>query len=751
MRLFFLLAFILQIAFADVYSADTTGIVKGRVFDFITGDPLVGANILYGKNLGTISGKDGKFFFRTAKGNVNVTFQYIGYQQQRRTIFLTEGDTVEVNAGMIHEINQIDQIVVSANRNEQKLSESTVSLSIIRPGILSENHITDAEELINKSSGIEVLDGQASIRGGSGFSYGAGSRVLALIDGLPVVAADAGNIKWQFLPLENLAQVEIIKGASSVLYGSSALNGIINFRTADATATPQTRFFIESGLYDNPRQNSWKWWDTPRMTAAASFSHLQKSGNTDIGVGSSILFDNGYRKWNDEKLGRLNISLKHHNPKVKGLTYGMNINSGYTVKRDFVLWEDAAFGALKQDESTVLQLQGSFLALDPFISLKKANLYRHELRTRLQSSRNTFPDKPGNNSDALSFYAEYQSWHKLSDIFDFNLGVSENFSRITSNFYGDHEGLNLAALAQFNLKPVERLIMIAGVRFEFNSLDGKNDKIVPVFRTGINYKLADYSYLRLSFGQGYRYPSIAEKFASTTLGTIKIFPNPYIQAESGWNSEIGVKQGIVLGNFSGQADLAVFYTQNSELIEYIFGSYRDPVTELYDFGFKATNVEQSRVYGYEVEYMLKQSSGDFTTSFSGGYIFMYPVEFNPITKKNTDTFLKYRRKHSGKLSVNTSYKKYALGLNFFAKSRMLSIDDVFLGELTRETILPGFYDYWNKNNQAYMLMDVAMSYEISDRYAISFSVKNITNVEYMGRPGDIRPQRNFGLRFNGNF
>ncbi|MCK7529808.1 MAG: TonB-dependent receptor plug domain-containing protein [Marinilabiliales bacterium] len=48
------------------------------------------------------------------------------------------------------------------------------------------------------------------------------------------------SIKWNFLPLENLSQVEIIKGASSVLYGSSALNGVINFRTADASNIPLT-------------------------------------------------------------------------------------------------------------------------------------------------------------------------------------------------------------------------------------------------------------------------------------------------------------------------------------------------------------------------------------------------------------------------------------------------------------------------------------------------------------------------------
>ena len=215
------------------------------------------------------------------------------------------------------------------------------------------------------------------------------------------------------------------------------------------------------------------------------------------------------------------------------------------------------------------------------------------------------------------------------------------------------------------------------MRLEHNSLDGINDRIVPVFRAGINFRAAGYTFLRASFGQGYRYPSIAEKFASTTLGAVQIYPNPYVQAEEGWNSEIGLKQGVKLGNISGQADLAVFYSQNKELIEYIFSFYPDPVTGAYDYGFMAKNVEQSRVYGYELEYLLNHKSGEISTTLSGGYIFMYPVEFNPSTKKNTDIYLKYRRKHSGKISLNSTFRKFEAGADLFAKSKILDIDEVF--------------------------------------------------------------------------
>jgi outer membrane cobalamin receptor len=725
------------------------GIISGKVYDNNTIEPLHGVYVIYQKNQGTATDVNGSYFIRSDTGKLNITFQFIGYKQATKSIQLRSNDTIVLDVGLDMEIQEIGQIVVSANKSEQRVAELTVSMDIIKSGDFLKTHITDAQELINKTPGIEVLDGQASIRGGSGFSYGVGSRVLALIDGLPVLSPDAGNIKWQFLPLENISQVEIIKGASSVLYGSSALNGIINFRTSDATNTPDTRFFAEAGVYGKPKNKNWVWWDSPRVFSSVSFSHLQKIGKTDLGLGINLSSDNGYRRLNDAKLGRLSLRLKHHNEKIKGLIYGLNINSGYTTKRDFVLWEDADQGALKQDTSSVSLLHGSFFAIDPYISFNNSGRFRHDLRIRLQSTNNRFPVRNENNSDALSFYSEYQLYYKLSDFMNITTGLSENYTRIVSNFYGDHKGINIAGFAQLEAMPVPRLKMVAGLRIEQNILNGESDKIVPIFRTGINWQAADYTFLRASFGEGYRYPSVAEKHASTTLGSVKIFPNPYVLPESGWSSEIGIKQGILSGKTNGQADFSVFLSQNSDLIEYVFSNYPDPVTGIFDFGFQATNVEQSRVYGYEIEFILNRTTGPVNSSLGGGYTYIYPVEFNQATHKNTDTYLKYRRKHSAKISITSSYKKFDFGINLFAKSKILSIDDVFLNELTRERILPGFYGYWLDHNTGYFLIDGDVGYKINKLFTLSFVIKNITNTEYMGRPGDIQPIRNFSLRLSG--
>ena len=746
-----LTAILLFLAAFAVKAADQPGILKGRIYDSQTLEPLPRASILYGRGLGTVSGIDGAYLLHIEPGNTSITFRYVGYRSATRSVFLAAGDTVALDVGLEQEIAEIDQVVVSAGKAEQRVSELTVSVNIIMPELISSSHITDATELISRTPGIEVMDGQASIRGGSGFSYGAGSRVLALIDGLPVLSADAGSVKWQFLPLENIEQIEVIKGASSVLYGSSALNGVINFRTARAGSEPVTRFYLESGVFDRPGNRDWVWWDSPRTYYSTSLSHMQRSGNTGLGLAMHLLNDNGYRRLNDESLGRVNMVLRHDDKNFEGLHYGVNINAGMTKKRDFILWENSWTGALKQDESTANRLNGNQVTIDPYVTLETDGRSVHNLRARLQSTENRFPEAGHNDSRALSLFAEYQLRYGLSPEIEINFGVMENYSRISSQFYGDHEALNLAAYTQADISLSERLKFVAGVRLEYNSLDGVRDRLVPLFRAGANYRVMDYTFLRASFGQGYRYPSIAEKHAATTIGSVRIVPNPEVEPETGWSSEVGIKQGIMTGSLNGQVDLALFYSENTGMIEYLFGIYPDPAEGSYSFGFMATNVEQSRVYGTEIEFALSGSAGRFTNSASGGYVFMYPVEYDQHTGRNRDVYLKYRRMHSIKLYLTTEYRRFDLGVSLRAGSRILNIDDVFLSELTREAILPGFYDYWNESRSGHFLIDQHAGYAINEKLKISLAVKNLLNTEYMGRPGEIMPHRNFSLRLSGSF
>jgi len=234
---------------------------------------------------------------------------------------------------------------------------------------------------------------------------------------------------------------------------------------------------------------------------------------------------------------------------------------------------------------------------------------------------------------------------------------------------------------------------------------------------------------------------MAEKFAATTIGSIRIIANPDILSESGWSTEAGLKQGVILGKITGQADLSLFLLQNSNMIEYMFGLYSEGL------GFRATNVEQSRIYGVETEILLSRTFGSFHTTLSGGYTYIYPVEFDRQTNKSKDIYLKYRRKHSGIISLDTQWKKFSAGLSLYIKSKILNIAEVFL----TTPILVGFAEYWARHNTGYSCLDGNIGYSINEKFTLSLAVKNITNTEYMGRPGDIQPQRNYSLRFSGKF
>ena len=742
-RLFYLL---LLIIWSNAVVAQ--GWVSGTVRDHQNQTKIPGVLVLIHQNQGVTTNESGSFTIWSEKPQCTLTFRYLGFKTTQKTFAVVPKDTLHIEVELTPEVFEMDQVVVTANRIEQRLSELTVSMSVIKPKIIENQHMVDAKALISRTPGIDILDGQASIRGGSGFSYGAGSRVLALIDGLPVIAPDAGNIRWQFLPLDNVSQIEIIKGASSVAYGSSALNGVINFRTADATSDPITKVYLQAGVYDRPPNKNWKWWSSPRLNAAAGFSHLQKKGHSDFGFGINGLTDNGYRKYNDEKASRFHFKWKYTHPRLSGLRYGISMNGGLTRKTDFVLWDNAETGALIQDTATAISMDGSFIAFDPFISWNRKSGVRHDLRSRLQQSINSFPTSEQNNSTARSFYVGYEVNIPLFSWLKAQTGLSQQSAQIVSNFHGNHNSLNAGAFLQLESQPVENLQLVGGLRVEYNAIDGYNESIVPLFRAGLNYRIATLTFLRASFGQGFRYPSIAERHASTTLGAVKIFPNLFIEPESGWNAEAGLRQGFKSGKLTGQLDVALFYMQNKDMIEYLFGIYANPGDETFSFGFKATNIEAARIYGVETEGMLAIQSGNLRHQLSGGYTYIIPVEYNVYTGENTELYLKYRRKHSAKLNWEAEYRRFQPGISINWQSKMLRIDDVFLNELTREGMLPGFYDYWQTGNNAVFVADVWVSYKLTLAMRLSFMIKNVTNEEYLGRPGDIQPQRNYSLRLS---
>jgi len=285
--------------------------ITGKVIDKESGESLIGVAIMLDESTGTLSDIKGNYSLSMQEGNYQITFSYVGYEKITKPISIGNNQIITLDIALEASSALLDEVVISASRFEQKLSDVAVSMEIIKPDLIEAKNTTNIETAIQQVPGILIMDGQASIRGGSGYSYGAGSRVLLLVDDLPMMTAASGEIKWDFIPIENLEQIEIIKGASSVLFGSSALNGVIHVRTAYPRNKPELKVILNSGIYDKPSRKEIQWWSKGYQTfSGGQISYSRKIGNLDISAGSHILMDNGYRQRGNNERYRFNINTR---------------------------------------------------------------------------------------------------------------------------------------------------------------------------------------------------------------------------------------------------------------------------------------------------------------------------------------------------------------------------------------------------------------------------------------------------------
>ncbi|MBN2213649.1 MAG: TonB-dependent receptor [Bacteroidales bacterium] len=732
--------------------------ITGRITDAISRQPLTGATIMLDSASGAISDTEGSFSIETSPGRHAMDIHYVGYHSKHMIIQLNTNDTMYLDAGLNTEIQMLDEIVVSAGKYEQKLSDVIVSMDVIKPDRITETSATSLESIIGQSPGIDILDGQPRIRGGSGYSYGAGSRVLMLVDEMPILSPDASDVKWDYLPMENISQIEIIKGASSVLYGSSALNGIINVRTAYPKDKPETKLTLFSGIYMNPERKELIWWDNQPSFSGASAFHSRKIGNLDLVVGSHGFSDGGYRENEWENRQRFNVNLLYRDKKLPGLSYGMNSNLMFSNKIDFFLWQDADSGAYRQNTSAIPKMKGFRLNLDPCMEYYNDNGSKHSLKARYFRITNKYEIEKDKDNDAALYYGEYKYHKRFKIPVDLSFGASVSFSDIHSQLYKDHSSLNGSAYAQYDSEIQNKVKLSLGLRFETYRLDDDVEFSKPVFRTGINYHPAKYTFLRASFGQGYRFPSIAEKYTATNLSSIHIFPNPDLNSETGWSTELGIKQGLHVRNWTGYLDVSLFQTRYKDMIEFTFGIYKPDSIEIPTFdhvGFKALNVGNAQITGIEITLIGEGTVFNMPATFMAGYTYIYPVDldYDPSDTSNllNNNILKYRYQHSVKADFELTWKKLSTGLLLVYNSFMKNIDNVFMDPVIGNLILPGYPDYRNQHQKGYLIFDHRISYQLTDHSKIAVITKNLFNKEYTGRPGDIRPPRNITIQLSVDF
>ena len=686
-------------------------------------------------------------------------------------IELKANDTLSTDIILESDAKQLGIVVVSAGKFEQNLSEVTVSMEVLKPSLIENKSIQSVETAIDQVPGVNVIDGQANIRGGSGFSYGAGSRVLVMVDEMPMLTADAGDVKWSFLPIENCEQIEVIKGASSALFGSSAMNGVINFRTAYAKEDPETKINFYGGAYDKPRRKEMVWWQDGNPTySGLNFYHAQKIKQFDIVLGGNIYNDDGYRYLEKEQRYRANTNLRYRfSKKLQGLQIGVNANTMRTKGGLFLIWDNDTTGSLRPAGGDLSHYTTYRTNIDPYITYNTKNDSRHTLRGRFFRTKNL--NNTNQESTADVYYSEYQFQKRFEKGLTWTIGAVYNYNEVRSGpLYGTHFSTNASLFTQID-KKWKKLTISFGGRGEYFKTDSvetkenlyllldkskpiaKQSKVKPVFRAGLNYHLFKATYIRASFGQGFRFPSVAEKYIKTSASGLDIYPNDSLRPESGWSTEIGIKQGVKIGDWKGYIDVAAFWTEYNNMMEFSFGKYEnqnDPFNTV-GFGFQSQNIGNTRIRGIDVSIIGAGKMGPIDVSMLLGYTYIDPIQTDFDAERDTifntskNNLLKYRYKHTGKADIQLGYKNFSTGISMRANSFMENVDAFFV------VAFPGMKEYRAAHDQGDYIFDYRISYQLHKTAKLSFIINNMFNREVMGRPMDIQAPRVYAVQLTVKF
>jgi outer membrane receptor protein involved in Fe transport len=757
--------------------------IVGTVTDVETKEPIPFAQLKIEGLAAVTTNENGEFSFKLESFPATCIISAADYFPD--TITMTSN---RIEAIRLKPIAQdIGPVVVAVSRRRQSVEELTVSLDIIKPELIANKGITDLEQAVDQVPGAYTMDGQVSIRGGSGFTYGAGSRVLVLWNEIPLLSADVGDAKWNSIPIENAQQIEVIKGASSVLYGSGALNGMISLIEREPTEKASLNVQVQGGVYDNPKRASLKWWSKNPQFYQGDVTFSKQFGRFGLTLGAYGFTNDGYRQGETEDRGRFNGTISFRPKKIKNFKASLGWNAQLQKAGNFIIWESDSlayqpFGGADTSVagSSLTYNRGVRVSVDPSVKYIDKFGNKHQLRGRLYFIDNKNYTNLSQSSKSEVWYGDYQfqrGWNNNSWVL--TTGVTAIANEITSYLFGDHKSLNGALYLQGE-KNWKKVNIVAGIRGEYFEQDGRQGDsyyyfgkdsttkipIRPILRAGVHYAVFKHTHLRASYGQGVRYPSVAERYTTTSVGSLLIFANPQLKPETGWAAEFGVKQGVKIGKWRGFVDVAGFINHYDNMMEFTFGFYKpDSIPASLNpnspgfikkwFGFQAQNAESADIAGAEISISGEGTIGPIRVLALLGYTYMDPISKNRDSayrstfSDTSSNMLKYRFNHLAKADLQLEWKGISIGGSMRFNSYMKNIDVIFENGFLGQEILPGLKDYREKENKGGSLVfDARIGYCYKEQYKIAFIINNIANTEYMTRPGDIQAPRSFMVQLS---
>lgn len=429
-----------------------------------------------------------------------IVFRLIGYEEHRETlVFPQTGDTLTIMLGA--EGEELDEVVISSTRSTRSIQNIPTRIEFIGGEELEEKGNMkpgDIRMMLNESTGIQTQQVSATSANSSIRIQGLDGRYTQLLkDGFPMYAGFSGGLGLLQTPPLDLKQVEVIKGASSTLYGGGAIAGLVNLISRTPTEERDLRFLVNG-------------------TSAGGLDINGFYGQKFEKVGVTLfLARNSNRPYDPSSTGFTAIPKTERyvfNPKVF-LYFSPKTKLNFGVN---TIFEDRTGGDL-------LYIKGKGDNVHSYFEKNKSSRFSTQLSFEHQfNDNNTLTVKNSVNNfnrtitipdyvfdgEQLSTYSEATFNHngKISDwVTGINAYTDKFKEHPKDNFIKrDYTQTTLGAFAQNTLKATEWLQVETGLRGDYVIDYG----FVLLPRVSALFKINEKLTSRLGGGFGYKAPTI---------------------------------------------------------------------------------------------------------------------------------------------------------------------------------------------------------------------------------------------------
>ncbi|SHM98125.1 iron complex outermembrane recepter protein [Cyclobacterium lianum] len=537
----YLFGLILCVCISRMAYTQTTSEYRLRIVDEESGEPLPGATVQFtDTNLAAVADTKGEVrFVAVPAGTYTIEIRFLGYRSENfaRTFPLSQEQPEQVN---LHpEEDEMEAIVVQSTRSSTLIADNPTRVEVIAGEELAEKGNMkpgDIRMLLNESTGIQTQQTSATSYNSSIRIQGLDGKYTQLLrDGLPLYAGYSGGLSLMQIPPLDLAQVEVIKGSASTLYGGGAIAGLVNLISKrpqedgglDLMVNGTSALGLDaSGFYSGKSENL-------GTTVFVSYNKGNAYDPSTVGLTAIPEFDrisiNPRVFWNPDEDSELMLGLNWTNEDRLGgnLAYIRDepVKDPYFERNQTDRFSTQLRYEQDWGDGKVLELKNSLNFFNRKISLRD---YR-------------FAGRQFSSFSELNFRTQSESA-------EWSLGTNlwtENFDQTQGAFSEplDYQLNTLGAFVQNIWNPAQKWTLETGFRLDYQQDYG----LFPLPRLSLMVEPSEHLTFRLGGGLGYKSPTVfSEEAERISFRNVRPIDPSLFDAERSSGANLDVNYKIAL-------------------------------------------------------------------------------------------------------------------------------------------------------------------------------------------------------------